>query len=86
MQVLRAAWAWLLARWSAARLGPARQPDAGGRPDERGQTLPEYALILALIAVLAIVSLAFLGGTLAEFFWNPISAEFGKVLDEIFGP
>jgi pilus assembly protein Flp/PilA len=30
--------------------------------DEEGQGLAEYALILALIAVLAIVALAFLGG------------------------
>jgi pilus assembly protein Flp/PilA len=30
--------------------------------DERGQGLAEYALILALIAVLAIAALMFLGG------------------------
>ena len=30
--------------------------------DERGQGLAEYALILALIAVLAIVAVTFLGG------------------------
>jgi pilus assembly protein Flp/PilA len=30
--------------------------------DDEGQGLAEYALILALIAVLAIVALAFLGG------------------------
>jgi pilus assembly protein Flp/PilA len=32
------------------------------RTDEEGQGLAEYALILALIAVLAIVALMFLGG------------------------
>ena len=32
------------------------------RSDERGQGLAEYALILALIAVLAIAALVFLGG------------------------
>lgn len=31
---------------------------------ERGQGLAEYALILALIAILAVVALAFLGGTI----------------------
>ena len=35
--------------------------DCGIR-DEEGQGLAEYALILALIAVVAIVALAFLGG------------------------
>ena len=32
------------------------------RSDEEGQGLAEYALILALIAVVAIVALIFLGG------------------------
>jgi pilus assembly protein Flp/PilA len=32
------------------------------RDDERGQGLAEYALILALIAVLAIAAVTFLGG------------------------
>ena len=35
-----------------------------GRP--RGQTLAEYALILSLIAILAILTLLFLGGAIAE--------------------
>ena len=33
---------------------------------EQGQGLAEYALILALIAVVAIISLIFLGDTLAD--------------------
>lgn len=33
---------------------------------EDGQTLAEYALILAFIAVLAIVGVAFLGGTIND--------------------
>jgi len=32
------------------------------RRDERGQGLAEYALILALIAIVAIAALVFLGG------------------------
>ncbi|MDP8905849.1 MAG: hypothetical protein M3N29_11220 [Chloroflexota bacterium] len=39
--------------------------------DERGQGLAEYALILALIAIVAIGALIFLGG------------EIGKILSEV---
>ena len=35
-------------------------------PDEEGQGLAEYALILALIAILAIVALLFLGGQVSK--------------------
>ncbi len=35
------------------------------RREQRGQGLAEYALILALIAVIAIVALLFLGGTIS---------------------
>ena len=34
--------------------------------DEAGQGLAEYALILALIAVIAIVALLFLGGSVSK--------------------
>ncbi len=37
---------------------------------EDGQTLAEYALILTLIAVLAVVALVFLGGTITKLFSN----------------
>lgn len=36
------------------------------RDDERGQGLAEYALILALIAIIAIAALLFLGEEIAE--------------------
>ena len=36
------------------------------RDDERGQGLAEYALILALIAIIAIAALLFLGGQISE--------------------
>jgi Flp pilus assembly pilin Flp len=35
---------------------------------EDGQTLAEYALILALIAVIAVLALIFLGGTITSLF------------------
>ena len=34
-------------------------------PDEEGQGLAEYALILSLIAIVAIVALVFLGGSVS---------------------
>ena len=36
------------------------------RKDEAGASLVEYALLLALVAVVAIVALQFLGGTVAN--------------------
>jgi pilus assembly protein Flp/PilA len=36
------------------------------RDDERGQGLAEYALILALIAIIAIAALLFLGGQVSS--------------------
>jgi Flp pilus assembly pilin Flp len=38
--------------------------DTHERRDEAGQGLAEYALILSLIAIVAIVALAFLGGAI----------------------
>ena len=35
-------------------------------PDEEGQGLAEYALILSLIAIVAIVALVFLGGNVSS--------------------
>jgi len=35
------------------------------RRDEEGQGLAEYALILALIAIVAVVALLFLGGSIS---------------------
>jgi Flp pilus assembly pilin Flp len=55
------------------------------RGPERGQGLAEYALILAGIAIVAITSMIFLGGTITELFLDPISEDFGKVLSEILG-
>ena len=51
--------------------------------EQRGQGLAEYALILALIAIVAIVSLAFLGVSISEMFMDPISEDFGEVLSRL---
>ena len=61
----------------------AATKDASG--PQRGQGLAEYALILAGIAIVAISSLVFLGGTISDLFWDPISEDFGRVLSEILG-
>ena len=45
------------------------------RDDEAGQGLAEYALILALIAILAVAALLFLGDAI-----NDILSEIGKSL------
>jgi Flp pilus assembly pilin Flp len=46
------------------------------RRDEKGQTLAEYALILAFIAVLAILAVAFLGEQI-----NAILSEVGNAIN-----
>ncbi len=45
-------------------MNTAMLPSANPR-DEHGQTLAEYALILSLIAILAVLALIFLGGAIA---------------------
>jgi pilus assembly protein Flp/PilA len=40
------------------------------RDDEEGQTLVEYGLLLALIAIIVIVALIFLGPIVSEIFQN----------------
>jgi pilus assembly protein Flp/PilA len=40
------------------------------RRDEEGQGLAEYALILALIAIVAIIDLIFLGGSVSQILSN----------------
>ncbi len=55
----------------------------GASESQRGQGLAEYALILAGIAVVAIASLVFLGGTISELFWAPINVEFAQILSRL---
>ncbi len=40
------------------------------REDEEGQTLVEYGLLLALIAIIVIVALIFLGPIISQIFQN----------------
>jgi Flp pilus assembly pilin Flp len=61
--------------------GGADDAQRGGA--QQGQGLAEYALILAGIAVVAIASLIFLGGTISDLFWAPINEEFGEVLSRL---
>ena len=51
-------WQQMVTPWIRSRFGES----------ERGAALVEYALLLALIAVVCIVALQFLGGTAAEKF------------------
>ncbi len=46
--------------------------------DPRAQGLVEYALILVLIAIVAIVGLALIGGTLNDLYYSRIVASLSK--------
>ena len=52
---------WLNLTYSQLHLAGRRVLD-----DERGQGLTEYALILALIAIVAVLALTFLGGRVSD--------------------
>jgi Flp pilus assembly pilin Flp len=56
----------------------------GDTEAQRGQGLAEYALILALIAILAIVSLVFLGGSIVGQLEEIINEGF-RYVQEIIG-
>ena len=67
-----------------AAVARATERVARGQPDEaHGQGLAEYALILGLIAIVAIASLIFMGETISEMFWDPISEDFAAVLSRL---
>jgi Flp pilus assembly pilin Flp len=89
MEKLRAAVAGATER--AARSRPAMWLRAtvtttpGDTEAQRGQGLAEYALILALIAILAIVSVAFLGGTVVGLFEEIINEGFRYVWEVLGG-
>ncbi len=54
-----------------------------GTDDERGQGLAEYALIMALIAIVVIAALTFLGTSVTGLFEEIINAGFSRVKDLI---
>jgi Flp pilus assembly pilin Flp len=73
-----------LERWSS-RLRATPGPLPARDNDERGQGLAEYALILALIAIVCIAALAFFGLQISSVLTDPINADIGGVLSRI-GP
>ncbi len=87
MDKLKAAAASLAERVADAqrKLSSWANPAPRTDPDDaqRGQGLAEYALILAGIAIVAIASLIFLGGTISDLFWAPINQEFGLILSRL---
>lgn len=87
MDKLRAAVAsaaeWVARMVSAIFVRSASGQGPGAGPNQRGQGLAEYALILAGIAIVAIASLVFLGGQISDLFWAPINDEFGEILSRL---
>jgi len=65
------------------RSGPAKTDEP--RDAARGQGLAEYSLILAGIAVVAIVSLVFLGSVINGLFLDVIDVGFSHVVTDILG-
>jgi Flp pilus assembly pilin Flp len=47
--------------------------------DESGQDLLEYALLVALISLVAVAAVTNVGVTLRDVFWNTIAAMMGSV-------
>jgi Flp pilus assembly pilin Flp len=47
--------------------------------DESGQDLLEYALLVALISLVAVAAVTSVGVTLRDVFWNTIAAMMGSV-------
>lgn len=90
MEKLRAAVARATER--VARSRPARSlralvvPSPGTSDGQHGQGLAEYALILALIAITAIVSLIFLGESITQLFEDIINQGFDYVNNLIGTP
>ena len=78
MEKLRAAVASVTER-VARTLRALQAPASGSTDEQRGQGMAEYALILGLIAIAAIVSLVFLGTSITELFDDIINQGFDYV-------
>ena len=61
-----------LPRIGSDRKGAMRDLVARLWTDESGQDLAEYALLIGLIALVVIVAVRILGGTIRETLWGPI--------------
>ena len=89
MEKLRAAVAQATERAVRSRpmqaLRAVLAPAPATTDQQRGQGLAEYALILGLIAIVAIVSLIFLGSSVSQLFDDIINGGFCKVLSTING-
>ena len=89
MDKLRAAVAQATERAARSRpmqaLRAVLAPAPATTDQQRGQGLAEYALILGLIAIVAIVSLIFLGSSVSQLFDDIINEGFSKVLSTING-
>lgn len=59
-------------RIGSDRKGAMRDLVARLWTDESGQDLAEYALLIGLIALVVIVAVRILGGTIRETLWGPI--------------
>ena len=83
MDKLRAAVAQAAERVARSRpiqaLRAVLVPSQGRAEDQRGQGLAEYALILALIAIVAIAALIFLGTSVSSLFEDIINEGFRYV-------
>jgi len=87
MDKLRAAVAQATERAARSRpmqaLRAVLAPAPATTDEQRGQGLAEYALILGLIAIVAIVSLIFLGSSVSQLFEDIINEGFRTVEDLI---
>jgi len=86
MDKLRAAVAGATERVARSRPATSLRAALGSKTqvtdDQRGQGLAEYALILAGIAIVAIVSLIFLGNSVSSLFEDIINEGF-RVVQEL---
>jgi Flp pilus assembly pilin Flp len=72
-----------LARWWSHLREAVRRVGSHEHGAERGQGLAEYALILAMIAIVAIAALAFFGLQISAVLTDPVGRDFGNVLSHI---
>jgi len=88
MDKVRAAVAQATARVVRSRpmmwLRATLTPKPGSDDAQRGQGLAEYALILALIAIVAIAALVFLGNSITDLFEEIINEGF-RYVEELLG-